>query len=124
MNIELVNVEDIDVSTLKNCDLDYWVAREQGKEAYIHNGLCFLNASYRDWRDNPSGRYSPSTDWTLGGPIIDSNDIELTGTRGYPKQAQVYHGRHDWSDAEGETNLIAAMRCYLKFKIATRNVKV
>jgi len=54
----------------------------------------------------------PSTDWSQGGPIIEREGITLT------------HQAFDWSAqtdddlfAYGPTPLIAAMRCYVAYKL-------
>ncbi len=61
------------------------------------------------------GTYSPSTDWTLGGPIIEQEGIQL----------HVDELRTEWlgscwgypSCQYGPTPLIAAMRCYVASKL-------
>lgn len=60
------------------------------------------------WTDE----YSPSTDWTQGGPIIERERIRLD-PRG------VWVAGHDSSNDEylGPTPLIAAMRCYVASKL-------
>lgn len=63
--------------------------------------------------------YSPSTNWVQAGPIIDREDI------GFKRHTSPAHGNHisavKWNKrgdtgsaiAQGETNLVAAMRCYV-----------
>jgi len=61
--------------------------------------------------------YAPSTDWAQGGPIIERECITV-------EYAGVWIGRC-WEDSdgdeqiqiEGETPLIAAMRCYVVSKL-------
>jgi hypothetical protein len=70
-----------------------------------------------------------STDWVLGGPIIEQNDISF---RKYHRPDSPAHGTYyakvcresgaliQWSkklDSTGPTPLIAAMRCYVKSKL-------
>jgi hypothetical protein len=58
----------------------------------------------------PLHSYTPSTDWTQGGPIIEREKIALsydTGRFGWV--ASFYDG----DDVFGGTPLIAAMRCYV-----------
>jgi hypothetical protein len=60
----------------------------------------------------PEDSYTPSTNWSQGGPIIEREGITLT------------HQAFDWSAqtdddlfAYGPTPLIAAMRCYVASKL-------
>ena len=59
--------------------------------------------------------YSPSTDWSQGGPIIEREKITLRvwDDEDYV-HAYIDTGK-DWS--EGPTPLIAAMRCYVASKL-------
>jgi hypothetical protein len=72
-------------------------------------------------------QYSPSTNWSQGGPIIEregidmlrlraniNNDVEDRGWRAYhtPTREAVTH-----CYADGPTPLIAAMRCYVASKL-------
>jgi len=58
--------------------------------------------------------YSPSTDWSQGGPIIEHEKIDVW-----------VHARKEWSastdkartEHRGSTPLIAAMRCYVASKL-------
>lgn len=57
--------------------------------------------------------YSPSTDWTQGGPIIEREGIAtLPCPRGWA--ARIGFGSEY---IEGTTPLIAAMRCYVASKL-------
>lgn len=66
--------------------------------------------------------YSPSTDWSQGGPIIERERIQLNnGTppgREFMWHATV-HGwhRHVHAQMSGPTPLIAAMRCFVASKL-------
>lgn len=60
------------------------------------------------------GHFTPSTDWTQGGPIIERECIWLTH-----HAAAKMHGAHKGDDVwfqKGPTPLIAAMRCYVASK--------
>ena len=73
--------------------------------------------------DDNSFFYSPSTDWSQGGPIIERERIQVTP--GYP------HDEYKWAAIKydhifvkekdafqgGDTYLIAAMRCYVTSKL-------
>jgi hypothetical protein len=68
--------------------------------------------------------FSPSTDWAQGGPIIEREGIKTapTVTRS-AWMAQIRHTKNHplvahpvlagWTNANGPTPLIAAMRCYV-----------
>jgi hypothetical protein len=56
--------------------------------------------------------YTPSTDWAQGGPIIEREFIWLEINEG-----QCYAHKNGLDFYEGETPLIAAMRCYVASKL-------
>lgn len=104
------------IAELTGVQLDYWVAMAENPQAGItwYEPLkCWYWGSL--WR--------PSTDWAQGGPIIETNLIEITNTNnGW------YAAVNPWSynskrvitadppDAEAQTPLIAAMRAYVASK--------
>lgn len=53
-----------------------------------------------------------STDWALGGPIIESEKVTLEWT-GEDWMAYIFHDREFF----GPTPLVAAMRCYVESKL-------
>jgi hypothetical protein len=65
--------------------------------------------------------FTPSTDWALGGPIVEREWIELTlntDPGGGEWVAQIADDVPDgYHSASGPTPLIAAMRCYVTFKL-------
>jgi hypothetical protein len=67
----------------------------------------------KNWAFEPDGCDSYSTNWALGGPIIERE--ELSGLKCY--------GTDDWECnngdifCEGPTPLIAAMRCFVASKL-------
>ena len=67
-------------------------------------------------------RYSPSTDWAQGGPILDRERITLRQWTNMPiSHAYMPHDGAPWG--AGPTPLIAAMRCYVASKLG-REVEV
>ena len=60
--------------------------------------------------------YSPSTDWAVGGPIIERENIGLW-SEGYDWEAKIQIGSGQWLDECDEYPLIAAMRCYVASKL-------
>ena len=65
------------------------------------------------WED-----YSPSTDWSQGGPIIEREKIELFIR---DEKWFAYSSLSTPEDFYGETPLIAAMRCYVASKQGEQN---
>lgn len=67
---------------------------------------------------NSWDRYSPSTDWAQGGPIIEREGIctkrQLPCSVGYEWNSW-QHTKFGNGDASGPTPLIAAMRCYVAY---------
>ena len=56
--------------------------------------------------------YSPSTDWSQGGPIIERERICLIDQGG-----DYWQALWGWKEAFGPTPLVAAMRCYVASKL-------
>lgn len=76
-----------------------------------------LTGAALDWavaaiEANAWGYFSPSTNWTHGGPIIEREKIDL-------KCLPTKQGGFIWRTAcaDGPTPLIAAMRCYVASKL-------
>lgn len=95
--------------------LDYWVARAEGfSDADIH-----WRKDGDFWMENFSYGYSPSTDWSQGGPIIERENIATSNHR---QGGMVAH--QEWTAKMlgsprihfGPTPLIAAMRAYVASK--------
>lgn len=130
------------VSELTGALLDYWVAKAEGWDFFWskHNHWVVTRLDGNQYRScqewQPFNSYSgkkneiphpsealedfyPSSDWSLAGPIIEREKITVVpGAFGVPWTAC-----EDWSrDPEcnkwidGETYLIAAMRCFVASK--------
>jgi hypothetical protein len=74
-----------------------------------YDDLAALNIEYPE-QSKHYPRVSPSTDWSIGGKIIDKECIEIHNAFSndrvaYAKDSQAY--------SFGETTLIAAMRCFV-----------
>ena len=99
---------------LRGAALDWAVAKCEGIEVeYIDDSItrCLLI------KPLGSGRYSPSTYWAQGGPIIEREKIRLDTTWNYEDghwAARIDSVGGWW---EGDTPLIAAMRCYVASKL-------
>jgi hypothetical protein len=65
--------------------------------------------------------FHPSTDWALGGPIIEREEIELTrgslDSNEWVATIDLFEGDVMRESQSGETPLIAAMRCYVASKL-------
>ena len=63
--------------------------------------------------------FKPSTDWMQGGPIIEREGISLYLDTNNLWQANIFDGNPAvfGTGVEGETPLIAAMRCYVASKL-------
>lgn len=121
----------VETSTLIGPALDWASAKANGKRVWVLSNYtpreCALGIRrYRITLDTEVGEkyqetHSPSTDWALGGPIIQRERITLAaldvGVREnwYADMTDdnddCVHGRH------GPTPLIAAMRCFVASKL-------
>ncbi len=117
----------IKTSELAGPQLDWAVAKCEGKSKF-----CEIHAGNVLYGTVASGfiQYSPSTDWSQGGPLLEREKLALTydahwhydptdpednGERWYceltePNEGSS-HGRY------GPTPLVAAMRCYVASKL-------
>lgn len=55
---------------------------------------------------------SPSTDWAIGGPIIERKEIHLGGY-GSSRYAEIRDDAKPWVKMWGDTPLVAAMRAHV-----------
>lgn len=62
------------VSDLCGVLLDYWTAKAGGYEVILANGMAQI-LTHRDEREEVFTRFNPSSDWRLGGPILERNRI-------------------------------------------------
>ena len=91
----------IKVSEATPLQLDYMVGYIRGEKLRIFDQQIV-------WPED----YSPSTDWALGGPIIQREEIcVLAPVRG------LWRGRKEGRTQYGPTPLVAAMRCYVSSKL-------
>lgn len=114
------------VSDLSGAHLDYWTARAEGfTEAKIirHQREDRLLCVVSTWPAILA--YIPSTDWSIAGPIIEREEIELYvyHHRKFSEDGKTHWAAHyffkenedheDWHEQFGETSLIASMRAYI-----------
>ena len=111
----------VKVSELQGAALDWAVAMAEGWTATIEQDA---KGEYLWLWKEPRGmnpkHYHP-TQWSIGGPIIEREWIELTlntDPGGGEWVAQIADDVPDgYHSASGPTPLIAAMRCYVTFKL-------
>ncbi|WP_069267400.1 phage protein NinX family protein [Paraburkholderia nodosa] len=116
------------VSELSGALLNYWVAKADGlhepriaeyTDGCLHCLLPGQQVGENHWR--PERLYFPSADWSVGGPIIEREEIcvrtmaQLRTFRPGERcwRANHYHGEYL---STGSTFLEAAMRCFVKSK--------
>jgi hypothetical protein len=88
------------------------------RDYQYRNDRLVLNALDYDTMDDWSlTLYSPSTDWSQGGPIIEREGITIA-RRGKYLYSEWGAVLNDFEfDEDGPTPLIAAMRCYVASKM-------
>ncbi len=100
-------------SELTSSALDWAVARCEGYPTKVSR-TGFLIFSDPLIQCGPMGsRYSPSTNWSQGGPIIEREGIRLDP----PRSISLWSAEKDGHLLHGLTPLIAAMRCYVASKL-------
>jgi len=101
----------VKVSEASGAALDWAVTKCEGRsEPEVVNNF---KIAWYTW-----GNTHYSTNWLVGGPIIEREEISLS--TGYEWEAVKdidVRGRTDVVLAHGETPLIAAMRCYVASKL-------
>jgi len=104
-------------SELDGIALDWAVAKCEGQEVVFEDGeLCLPSDYFKD-----GDPYTPSTDWSQGGPIIEREAISVAADTAGVFDPFVWFASVDdiLVDADeaigvrGSTPLIAAMRCYV-----------
>lgn len=114
----------IKVAELKGIELDYWVARAHGMEVIQWSSKKSKPKS--DFRAYPGDSvpkvsvsdFRPSSSWAWGGPIIESEGIDITvacESVDGPKHIVFWSAeRDDWDrPALAQKPLVAAMRGYV-----------
>jgi hypothetical protein len=130
----------VKVDDLTENQLDFLAAQIEGIRIQRDvDGSCY----YTEWVNDGTAfrkRFHPSTNWLQGGPIIEREKIQLRGISspghrldgmwlaqyglfrptlssvGWTKHGQSY-AKLDTGYYEGSTLLIAAMRCFVAFKL-------
>ena len=108
-------------SDLQGSALDWAVAK--AKRIELSHG-CY-NRLLVDGRMSAGQKmlapYNPSTDWALGGPIIEREWLDITPWPNESREDMRWHcQQHDTANdfaQYGPTPLIAAMRCFVASKL-------
>jgi hypothetical protein len=98
-----------------------WLVAVAANDLQEDGGQVFLKRGRLYWTGEDGGealRYSPSTDWSQGGPIIDRlmdtcHFFILENDKGHGHHCALSITPHDNHHGTGKTPLIAAMRCYV-----------
>lgn len=91
--------------------LDWLVAQCEDESIRVTpTGIRFALSAFTNDYDH----YSPSGEWTQGGPIIERELIDIIHAR---ETWTAFHGRVSTPPSTGPTPLIAAMRCYVVSKL-------
>jgi hypothetical protein len=102
----------METSELTGVQLDWAVAKCEGyfdiDMASVRDGV--VDVFY-------FGSYKPSTDWALGGAIIEREGITVAPDDVEPWCAYIDRGTAEDVIYGGTTPLIAAMRCYVASKL-------
>lgn len=107
----------IKTSELSGAQLDWAVAECEGLLAFGYE-----TDGERLWTTLSTGEtelFAPDINWAQGGPIIEREGISLYLDTNNLWQANIFDGNPAvfGSGIEGETLLIAAMRCYVASKL-------
>lgn len=113
----------IETSELTGPALDWAVARCEGEvTAFGSDGITFgfklngeLKVFAKGWA--ASMCWSPSTDWSQGGPINDRERISVISDFHEIKEGWIAESYQGNIQQFGPTPLIAAMRCYVASKM-------
>ena len=106
----------VKTSELNDNALDWAVAKCEGLLKDQGGNLELFGTKLKVHPSSLGVVFTPSTDWSQGGPIIEQEKISLfEGVNNWSAKTSVDHPLWDkrW---EASTPLIAAMRCYVASK--------
>lgn len=110
----------IKVSEAKEIILDWMVAQCEGEDVYNDNGrLCLVDQFTLDSDDmlEYPKLFEPSTDWLLGGVIIEREEIGTFRVGMTNWKATFDYRENNGFNQYGPTLLIAGIRCYVASKL-------
>lgn len=96
---------------LTGAALDWAVAKCEGLKVRVMSGVCH-DVELLGMQVDGDTRIVYSNDWALAGPIIQRERIATWGDGDLYWEAEC-----GWAWGKGPTPLIAAMRCYVTFKL-------
>jgi hypothetical protein len=108
----------IDIRELEGKALDWAVATAEGLKSETWHTSAIAVHYPNAPRAVP---FKPSTDWSQGGPIVEREKIHLVPETD-DTQCHAQIGYNSWDGywkffGNGETMLVAAMRCYVESKL-------
>lgn len=104
------------VANLSGAALDWAVAKCEGIYFTVQ-GNGELKAVYREYYPHLWENYSPTTDWSQGGPIIEREGISILPLEDGGWTAATGELYVEDDNPRNPTPLIAAMRCYVASKL-------
>ena len=110
------------VSELEGVLLDAAVAKAEGKlppEGLMVNPSAMRDGTAQLHLQDEFGkhhRFSPSTDWAQGGPIIERERMQIYFEDCWTAMMDFYPDGEDYPAGDGPTPLIAAMRAFVSSK--------
>lgn len=123
----------MEVDKLTGAQLDYWIAKAEGRKLELRNGEWFVENDDRDWMFELEF-YTPHKDWSSAGPIMERENIQLSpptspvhrcgGPNAGNGQSGVWsactwhrgvNGRRAIAHDE-KSAIVAAMRCFVRSK--------
>lgn len=115
----------VKTETASGLDLDYLVAMSENirmELIQMHDGKVWLADNCWKFNLKNAREWSPTTDWSIAGPIIEKHRLgawyceEMQDADGVVvREAGWYcEDNHRDNGCTGETMLIAAMRCYVR----------
>lgn len=109
----------IKTSELQGPALDWAVAKCEGWDAPIYKNPGRAVPLYVATNDTGLFTYSPSTNWTQGGPIIEQQRLFVRPKTTGGWRCWFYDGKGEGIkfDQHGSTPLIAAMRCFVSSRL-------
>ena len=107
----------IKTSGLQGVALDWAVAKCLGHEV-VENYVSYIRIYLTDPKQAGYAlTFCPSTDWAHGGPIIEREGIQLRCGLGGWVALPYDSAFSEEAYQEGDTPLVAAMRCYVASKL-------
>ena len=111
----------VKTSELTGAALDWAVAKCEGNDQFAqYTPRLRVYHQRTDSLSSYTVTFCPSTDWTRGGPLIEREciDIMFEGPEWYAyMRYEASDGYNRTLQYDGQTPLIAAMRCYVASKL-------